>query len=160
MCYCGNEAALALARARRKDVVRFAEILTQTARAENSRLTLSAALMPEGAYEDTAFSDLHYGQNYEDAAKLYDHVLPMAYAKAYKKDAHWVRDVAQGTLKRGLRTVVGLHAYEGGTGLSLKEDIAALQKTAVDGVCLFREGAFAMAFMEERTGTLPTIIIR
>lgn len=145
---------LALAKTRRQDVVHFASALVAAARSEKPNLSVSAALMPEGAYEDTAFSDLHYGQNYEDAAKLYDHVLPMAYAKAYEKDAHWVRDVAQGTLKRGLRTVVGLHAYEGGTGLSLKEDIAALQKTAVDGVCLFREGAFALAFMEERHITL------
>ena len=110
----------------------------------------SAALMPEGAYEDTAFSDLHYGQNYEDAAALYDAVLPMAYSKAYEKDAHWVRSVAEGTLRRGLATIMGLHAYDGGTGPSLRADIAALGQTAISGVCLFREGAFALAFADGR----------
>ena len=54
-------------------------------------------------------------------------------------------------MKRGIRTIVGLHAYEGGTGLTLREDAAALAGTPVDGVCLFREGAFVMAFAEGRT---------
>ena len=144
----GDESVIAFANARRKDVVRFASALTQCARAERSDLILSAALMPEGAYEDTAFSDLHYGQNYEDAARLYDFVLPMAYSKAYNQDGQWVRSVAEGTLKHGLKTVVGLHAYDGGTGLSLKEDIAALKNTPIHGICLFREGAFAMTYTE------------
>ena len=104
--------------------------------------------MPEGAYDDTAFADLHYGQNYEDAAALYDCVLPMAYSKAYEKDSPWVRSVAEGTIKRGLKTIMGLHAYDTGTGITLSQDIAALQDAPIDGVCLFRFGAFAMAFWD------------
>lgn len=146
----GDPHVLALAQTRRRDVVRFARALTGAARAQKPSLVLSAALMPEGAYEDTAFSDLHYGQNYEDAAALYDQVLPMAYSKAYEKDGSWVRDVAVGTLKRGLKTVMGLHAYDGGTGLSLQRDMDALRQSAIDGICLFREGAFAMAFADGR----------
>ncbi len=138
----------ALARARRKDVRHFATTLTSAARAERSDLILSAALMPEGAYEDIAFSDVHYGQNYEDAAGLYDYALPMAYSQAYGKDAAWVRDVALGTMKRGMKTIVGVHAYEGGTGVTLQQDIAAVQDIPVEGVCLFREGATALAFAE------------
>lgn len=141
----GNESVRALANTRRQDVVRFAQALTSTIRAERSNLTLSAALMPEGAYDDTTFSDLHYGQNYDDAAKLYDVVLPMAYSKAYEKDADWVKSVAHGTSRRGLQTIMGLHAYDGGTAASLKADIAALEETAIKGICLFREGAFAAA---------------
>lgn len=146
----GDESVLAFARTRRKDVVRFAESILNAAKAEKSRLILSAALMPEGAYDDTAFADLHYGQLYEDAARLYDYALPMAYSRAYGKDGQWVKKVALGTMKRGLKTVVGLHAYEGGTGLSLMQDIAALKDTPVHGICLFREGAFAMAYLEGR----------
>ena len=144
----GDESVLALANARRMDVVRFAQSLACAARAENGRLTLSAALMPEGAYEDTAFSDLHYGQNYDDAAQLYDATLPMAYSAAYGKDSSWVRSVAEGAIRRGLKTIMGLHAYEGGTSSSLCADIAALNGAAIDGVCLFREGAFAAALPE------------
>ena len=147
----GDSNVHALARARRRDVVNFASTLTNAARAERSDLLLTAALMPEGAYEDIAFSDVHYGQNYEDAARLYDYVLPMAYSKAYDKDGAWVRQVAQGTAKHGLRTVMGLHAYEGGTGDTLREDMAALQNSPAEGICLFREGAFVMAFAEDGT---------
>ena len=150
----GDESALAFARTRRQDVARFARRMIAAAKAARSGLVLSAALMPEGAYADTTFSDLHYGQNYEDAAALYDFALPMAYSNAYGKDGAWVRTVAEGTLARGLKTIVGLHAYEGGTGSSLQADIAALADTPVDGICLFREGAFAMAFAAGRTLSL------
>ena len=145
----GDESVHALARARRKDVVHFATTLTTIARAAKPGIILSAALMPEGAYEDIAFSDVHYGQNYEDAAKLYDYALPMAYSQAYGKDGAWVRDVALGTMKRGMKTIVGVHAYEGGTGETLQADIAALQDVPVAGVCLFREGATLLAFPTE-----------
>ncbi len=150
----GNESVLALARTRRKDVVRFASTLTGAAKAERSGLILSAALMPEGAYDDLAFSDLHYGQNYEDAAKLYDYALPMAYSRAYEQDAKWVKRVAEGAMKRGLKTIMGLHAFEGGSGLSLKADIEALRDTQVSGICLFREGATAMACPDGRSLTM------
>ena len=141
----GDQSVRALADVRRQDVAAFARSLTAAARTEKSRLILSAALMPEGAYHDTAFADLHYGQSYEDAAALYDLAVPMAYSQAYGKDGCWVREVAEGTLRRGLRTVVGLHAYEGGTGATLREDLDALRGLPVDGVCLFREGAFVLA---------------
>ena len=147
----GDASVRALARARRRDVMRFALTLTAAARAEKPDVILSAALMPEGAYDDIAFADVHYGQNYEDAAGLYDYVLPMAYSKAYGKDGAWVRQVAEGTAKRGLHTVMGLHAYEGGTGETLREDIAALTGAPIEGICLFREGAFVMAFAGDQS---------
>lgn len=147
----GDESARAFAHVRRKDVAHFAKTLTQAARSVKKNLILSAALMPEGAYDDIAFAELHYGQNYDDAAKLYDYALPMAYSKAYGKDAAWVKAVAEGTMKRGMKTVVGVHAYEGGTGLTLRDDMAVLDGTPVDGICLFREGATALAFAGEKT---------
>ena len=147
----GDESVLAFARARRKDVVRFAKRMIAAAKGENSGLILSAALMPEGAYSDIAHADLHYGQNYEDAAGLYEYALPMAYSQAYGQDGQWVRYVAEGAMKRGLKTVVGVHAYEGGTGRSLQSDLEALKDTPVEGICLFREGATAFAFAEDQT---------
>lgn len=150
----GDASVRALADCRRQDVVRFARRITAAARAENSRLTLSAALMPEGAYDDTTFADLHYGQCYRDAAMLYDLALPMAYSQAYEKSPSWMAEVARGTLRHGLKTVMGLHAYEGGTGQQLLSDIAALQGLPIEGTCLFREGATALAFDEGHTFTL------
>ena len=142
----GDPSVHALARTRRRDVRRFAQLLTGVARAEKPDLILSAALMPEGAYDDVAFADVHYGQNYEDAARLYDLALPMAYSQAYGKNADWVRQVAEGTMKRGLKTLVGVHAYEGGTTSTLQSDLQAVQASKALGACLFREGAFAMGF--------------
>lgn len=144
----GDESVRAFARARRNDVIRFASRLTQTAKDEKGHLTLSAALMPEGAYEDTAFADLHYGQSYEDAARLYDYAVPMAYSKAYEQDACWVRRVAEGSIRKGNKTLIGLHAYGGGTGPSLQADANAVKNVPVEGICLFREGATAMAYAE------------
>ncbi|MBQ2957374.1 MAG: family 10 glycosylhydrolase [Clostridia bacterium] len=141
----GDETVRAFADCRRQDVVRFAERMISAAKSAKSGLILSAALMPEGAYDDTAFSDLHYGQNYEDAAGLYEYALPMAYSVAYKEKEAWVRRVAEGTMKRGMKTVVGLHAYGGGTGITLRNDVAAVCETQAEGVCLFREGACALA---------------
>ena len=147
----GDESARALAKVRREDVARFAGSLCALARSEKRDLILSAALMPEGAYADTAFADLHYGQSYDDAAALYDYGIPMAYSRAYGQDSAWVRSVADGALARKLRTVAGLHAYEGATGETLRNDIAALKDAKIGGICLFREGAFVMAREEGRT---------
>lgn len=138
----GDPSALALAKARRADVVRFARGLCGAAKEARPGLTLSAALMPEGAYKDTAFSDLHYGQNYEDAAKLYDFVVPMAYAREYGQDSGWVREVAEESLRRGLKTVVGLFAPEGKEDPLLQADLSALKGVHADGVCYFRFGTY------------------
>lgn len=141
-----DESVRALARVRREDVRRFARELILPVRAERKEIAVSAALMPEGAYDDTAFADLHYGQSYEDVAALYDFALPMAYSQAYGKDGGWVRRVAEGAWKRKVRTVMGLHAFEGGTGKTLLEDISALKEAPTEGICLFRAGAFVMAW--------------
>ena len=119
----GDESVRAVARVRREDVKRFARELILPVRSERKQITVTAALMPEGAYDDTAFADLHYGQSYEDAAVLYDYVLPMAYSRAYEQDSAWVRRVAEGAHAMHVRTVMGLHAFEGGTGASLLDDI-------------------------------------
>jgi len=144
----GDESARALAEVRRQDVRDFAGALTHAAREERKGLILSAALMPEGAYADTAFADLHYGQSYADAAELYDWALPMAYSRAYHQDARWVGQVALGTLDRGLRTVMGLQAYEDAAGEILRKDLEALGDLPVEGISLFREGTFVEAAPE------------
>lgn len=142
----GDKEASAFARARRKQVVKFARRLRDAAKAENDNLIITAALMPEGAYNDPTFADLHYGQNYKDAVGLYDYVLPMAYTKSYDKDGTWLQKLAENCGKAGLKTVMGLQAFPAATGDSLVEEIDALQNTGVGGICLFREGSCAMAY--------------
>ena len=144
----GDESVLAFARSRRKDVVKFATALTKTAREVKPEIILTAALMPEGAFDNIAFADLHYGQNYEDASKIYDYVLPMAYTKAYHVESPWMKTIADNTLKHGIPAVMGIHAYDEGTCKSMQDDIAAMDGCAIDGICLFRDGSTAMAYAE------------
>ncbi len=135
----------AFARTRREDVRFFAQALCTAAGREKDGLIFSAALMPEGAYEDTAFADLHYGQSYADAARLMDWSLPMAYSLAYGRDGAWVRSVTEGALRFGNRFISGLHAYDGATAQSLRLDLAALRGSGCDGFCLFRWGTFVIS---------------
>ena len=145
----GDPDALRLADVRRRDVLRFAGALCEAARAEESGVCVSAALMPEGAYDDLAFANLHYGQNYADLAGLMDMFLPMAYSRAYEKDAAWVGEVTRGAMRHGVPVVTGVHAYEGATARSLAADMAAARSVpGSGGACLFREGAAAWAFVE------------
>jgi len=142
----GDASAHAFSLVRRKNVNAFAGRLTQAAKEIKPGLSLSCSLMPEGAYDDKAFSDLHYGQNYSDLSGIFSLALPMAYSKAYDKNSEWVKDVYEKTAAFGFRTLTGLHAYQGGTSASLKGDIKALSEAGTNDYCLFREGAFAYAF--------------
>jgi hypothetical protein len=148
----GDEDVLRLAESRRADVLSFARALAETVRSSDKGISLSAALMPEGAFDELAFSDLHYGQHYADLAPLMDCLLPMAYSRAYGKGGAWVREAAVGTAKHGVPVLVGVHAYEGATGLTLREDTASCEGIpGVEGVCLFREGASVWTFLRGRS---------
>ncbi len=146
----GDPDVQALARLRRRDVTAMAGCLIEAARSTKNGLMVTAALMPEGAYKDTAFADLHYGQNYGDAVGRYDAVLPMAYSQSYGKKGTWVREVAEGTLRHGLSVIMGVQAFAESTGPTLQEDIFALKDLPADGVCLFREGTYVMAVSSGR----------
>jgi uncharacterized lipoprotein YddW (UPF0748 family) len=139
----GDADVLELARSRRGTVVAFASRLLSAARAQRPGLIATAALMPEGAYPDLAFSDLHYGQNYRDAAALYDYVVPMAYRYAYHQDAQWVQGVTRGAIGYGNRVLTGVQAYDSATPESVREDMEAVAEVADGrnlGACLFRFG--------------------
>ena len=141
----GDPDARILAQLRRNDITELADGLTGAARSAGKGILVTAALMPEGAYADTAFADLHYGQNYADAVGRYDVVLPMAYSQSYGKKGSWIRELAERSLQHGLTVIMGLQAFAESTGPSLREDIDALAGLPVDGVCLFREGTYVMA---------------
>ena len=147
----GDADAQALAKARISDVCRFADAVLEDAREARRDLILSAAFMPEGAY-DTVFSDLHYGQNYRALCGRFDLILPMAYSVAYGMDADWVKKVTQGAISCGKKVLTGLHAYDGATGLTLGQDLrAALSVPEISGVCLFRYGTSLLATLQGKT---------
>ena len=103
--------------------------------------------MPEGAY-DEAFTDLHYGQNYRDAAELYDYICPMSYSTSYGKDGIWVGNVAKSAADMGNKVVAGIQAFDKAKPERIaaeKDDIGSIMTTAeysgkILGINYFRFG--------------------
>ena len=167
----GDPDAQLIAEYRRSNVVSYAKMIAAAARAVKPDIILSAALMPEGAY-DLAFADLHYGQNYADLSALVDFIMPMTYSLDYHQDSAWVTKVAVGALEKGGKVLVGLQAYGTATTEQLNADAAAVrgllskeadaavadaeileaaagQEENLLGIALFRTGEFRYAKMSE-----------
>ena len=146
----GDKDALILAQYRRNNVVDYAELLIDAAKEADPSIIISAALQPDGA-TDPAFGNIHYGQSYEDAADLYDYILPMAYSADFSQDSDWVADVAEAAIDAGNRVVVGLQAYSPVTTAQLLSDIGAVESLRAEtggsvlGFALFRNGTFGSA---------------
>lgn len=148
----GDPSAVAIAKYRSGNIKAFAQGLVNAARAVNKNLIISAATMPEGAY-DVAFGDLHYGQDYKDAATLYDYICPMAYTKDYGKTAAWVAQVLMGAIDKGNKVVAGLQSYYPSTSGTLMADVEAVRGLLssknyaefVEGIANFRNSQFAYA---------------
>ncbi|MBQ7015862.1 MAG: hypothetical protein IJN10_02735, partial [Firmicutes bacterium] len=154
----GDADAHLIAKYRRSNVIAYAKKIAAAAREAKPDVILSAALMPEGAY-DLAFADLHYGQNYADLSALVDFIMPMTYSLDYHQDSAWVTKVAEGALDKGGKVLVGLQAYGTSTTEQLAADIEAVRgllkgETADQcepllGIALFRTGEFNYVKMSE-----------
>ncbi len=143
----GDRDARLIAEYRRNMVREYAASVIAAARAVRPELIISAATMPEGAY-DEAFAALHYGQDYRDAAALYDYICPMAYSTSYGKDAGWIRTVAENAIRMGNKVVMGLQAFGGVPSARLMEEIGHIRALAADsvrGIVLFRSSQFDYA---------------
>ena len=105
----GDADAHLIAKYRRSNVIAYAKKIAAAAREAKPDVILSAALMPEGAY-DLAFADLHYGQNYADLSAVVDFIMPMTYSLDYHQDSAWVTKVAVGSLEKGGKVLVGLQS--------------------------------------------------
>ncbi len=155
----GDADAQLIAQYRRGNVISYAKKIAAAARAVKPDVILSAALMPEGAY-DQGFADLHYGQNYADLSALVDFIMPMVYSSDYNQDAAWVTKVAKGALEKGGKVLVGLQAYGKSTteqlmadaeavrGLLENDDVAAAGENLL-GIALFRTGEFSYVKMSQ-----------
>lgn len=137
---------------RRQNVVNFATGIIDAARAVNPDIIISAAIMPDGA-TDPAFHNVHYGQDYGDAAALYDYIIPMAYAKDYGHDAAWVADVVKACVEKGNIVVAGLQAYSPAKSEDLVSEVEAVRALMEDpayagkvlGVANFRVSQYSYA---------------
>ena len=148
----GDRDARLIAEYRRKMVREYASSVISAARSVRPDLIVSAAVMPEGAY-DEAFASLHYGQDYRDAAALYDYICPMAYSTGYGKEETWVRTVAENSIRMGNRVVMGLQAFGGVSSARLMGETESLRLLSLEkqwtdgmrGVVFFRSSQFDYA---------------
>ncbi|MBQ2240701.1 MAG: family 10 glycosylhydrolase [Clostridia bacterium] len=144
--------AVIIAKYRRNNVKEFAKHIIDSAKSVNPNLIFSAATMPEGAYEN-AYADLHYGQNYDDAAELYDYICPMAYSTNYGKADNWVVTLAKNSIDKGNRVVMGIQVFDSVTSARIMaemENIRDLMKdskygSGILGTVFFRSGTFEYA---------------
>ena len=142
----GDREAHLIAEYRRESITNLATALVTAAREAKPSLTVTAALMPEGAY-NAGYADLHYGQNHEDATKLYDYICPMAYSTDFKLDAEWPIRSAKGDLALGAEVVVGLQAYNGAPAERIREEVDRLlalraEDERVLGYSFFRNASY------------------
>lgn len=144
--------AIIIAQYRKNNIKELAQHIISEARAVNQNLIFSAAIMPEGAY-DSATSELHYGQSYDDAAKLYDYICPMAYSGTYGKTDDWVDTVAKNSINKGNRVVMGIQAFDDVTSAHIMAEVENIRELTKDptykdsmlGVVFFRSGTFEFA---------------
>jgi len=64
-----------------------------------SGIELSAAFMPEGAY-DANLSDVYYAQNYAQHSAVLDEISPMAYFNSYGESPSWLKTVASSAISK------------------------------------------------------------
>ena len=145
----GDPDALIIAEYRRKNVREYAKAVINAAKAVNPNLIISAATMPEGAYEK-AFAHLHYGQSYEDAAQLYDYICPMSYSTNYGKNDSWVATLAKNSIDMGNKVVMGLQAYDKATSARMMTEIQSLRTLMSDP----KYGSSVLGAVIFRTGTV------
>ena len=107
--------------------------------------------MPEGAYNSTylvsqansrTFADVHYAQNYADAADIYDYVTPMLYWQSQDKSTQWLSVMYKNTIDlfgTG-RVSAGLQAFSPVNSKELAEVVNYVKSYRQPSVSLFRYG--------------------
>lgn len=146
----GDPDARIVAEYRRKNVREYAKAVIDAAKAVNPGLIISAATMPEGAYDDTSFADLHYGQSYDDTAQLYDYICPMGYSSSYGKTDTWIITLTKNSIDKGNKVVMGLQAYETATSARIMSEISRLKALSKDA----KYGESTLGAVIFRTGTV------
>jgi len=144
----GNKTLNAFFDSRKADVIHFAKVILNGLRKQKPGLVLSAAVMPEGAYQDHSFADLHYGQVYDELSPLFDYLVPMAYSKAYDQNSAWIQKIGTNLYNKNTPHVMGVQAYDHASGLITQGDISVAKSIPNKGYALFREGECAIVYRD------------
>jgi len=151
----------------------YASEVIAAVRAVDPTLAISAALMPEGAYQgdynvsgsnSNSFALVHYGQSYTDAPALYDYVCPMLYTGDFGCSAQWAASMVKNAVEAGNTVVAGLQAFSPATSYVLKQDIDAIKTISshgVKGFALFRNGMFnyTVTTVDNKNNTMSVKLI-
>ncbi|MBQ2662058.1 MAG: family 10 glycosylhydrolase [Clostridia bacterium] len=148
------------------NIKKFARGLVDAIRAADPDVIISAALMPEGAYEghhyitgrndnqtaSNTYGRMVFGQDYHDTAELYDYVCPMAYSYTFTASTQWMAAMAENAAQMGNKVVMGMQAFTPADGTAsvtskvMMEEVEQLRKVAssdgVLGFALFRQGLY------------------
>jgi hypothetical protein len=124
-------------------ITEFTKQLSTSVKSVNSKIILSAAIMPE-----TYNNAYYYGQDCSQLGKYLDVICPMIYKGNYKQTAAWIQTTTQWFVKNsgGAEIWGGLQTYRSDsdvTKLSATEldvDIKAVLNGGAAGVALFRWG--------------------
>lgn len=169
---CGyNEGkdALLFMQMRCDNIKKFAQGLVDAIRAVDEDITISAALMPEGAYQgnqyvagrndsptaSNSYGRMVFGQDYTQTPELFDYVCPMAYSDTYGASYQWMAAIAQSAVNMGNKVVMGIQAFTPANGnptitsKTMMGETEAIRTIASEdgvlGIALFRTGLYAYA---------------
>ena len=108
--------------------------------AKDNHLILSAAFMPEGAYDEN-FADVNYAQNYKDLSIYLDYIVIMAYAKAFNQPPTWLKMVIDNAKKRSSCKIwAAIQGYNGAEPEIVFEQIKNARISSPQGIAVFRFG--------------------
>lgn len=134
----------------------FAREIREVVKSANPEIRYSASLLPWGAYDSIflasqsdsrTYADVQYGQNYNDAALIYDFIIPMAYWSDFKKSPQWAA-VLYGNARRIFgkgRVYAGLQAYSTDMTDDLCDAVNFIEQMEGDGLVFFRYGGFGLS---------------
>ncbi|MCL2157083.1 MAG: hypothetical protein FWH54_03570 [Methanobrevibacter sp.] len=126
-----------------KAVTEFTRQAAKVMNSINSRLILSAAVMPE-----TNSNAYYYGQNIPSLGKYLDVIIPMIYKGNYRKDSAWITATTSWFVNNsgGAKVWGGIQTYKSDNKPDLlsipelKTDSYAVMEGGAAGIALFRWG--------------------
>jgi len=131
-------------------ITNFVHSVYDTVKNIKPKVTVSAALMPEGSVNAK-----YYGQDYGQLSQYLDFIVPMIYKGNYGKDTAWIGTMTKFIVSKakGKPVIVGLQTYESDSNLTnlpiseLNQDIQTATDNGASGYVLFRYGLIDSTFL-------------
>jgi glutamine amidotransferase-like uncharacterized protein/uncharacterized lipoprotein YddW (UPF0748 family) len=123
---------------KKEDVETYVKETAKIAKEKN--IEISAAFMPEGAY-DPSFADVYYAQNYQELSGYLDFIVVMAYAEEFKKPATWIKMVVKNAqIRSSCKIWAAIQGYGEVSTQMVHDQTENARIAQSDGVALFHFG--------------------